>query len=288
MMDPSAFRNNRPLLGRNESNNMKRRDFIKTSLAAGSLLGMGQVANAATTVPKTKGRTPEYYEWRTYLLKTPAQKDRVDEYFKQAFIPALNRLGCKPIGVFTEQNTKEITKLYALITYPSLEVFGSVTARLAKDEAYQKAGANYLQATKADPAYARIESSFMVAFTGMPRIELAPFSTEKKPRMFEIRIYEAHSEVKCQKKVEMFNIGEMQVMRETGLAPVFYGYTLLGAKVPNMTYMLSAENQDEHKKHWATFGAHPEWTRLKGLPEYADTVSNITNIFLVPTTASQI
>ena len=243
-------------------------------------------------VPNTGAAEPgaaqEYLEWRTYQLKTPAQKDRVDEYLRNAYIPALNRLGCKPVGAFIVKDAAEITALHVLIPYPSLTVFGGVAAALAGDAAYQKAADAYLQAPKADPAYARMESSLMLAFAGMPKIELQPFSTEKKPRMFELRIYEAHSEFKCQKKVEMFNKGEMQVMRDTGLGPVFFGHTLIGAKSPNMTYMLSAGSKEDHEKHWKAFGGHAEWKRLSKLPEYADTVSNITNIFLIPTGYSQI
>lgn len=267
-------------------------------------------------VPNTGAAEPgaaqEYLEWRTYQLKTPVQKERVDEYLRNAYIPALNRLGCKPVGAFIVKDAGattgvqvlfsggkvkavsevkdagEITELHVLIPYPSLTVFGGVAAALAGDEAYQKAADAYLQALKADPAYARMESSLMLAFAGMPKIELQPFSTEQKPRMFELRIYEAHSEFKCQKKVEMFNKGEMQVMRDTGLGPVFFGHTLIGAKSPNMTYMLSAESKEDHDKHWKAFGGHAEWKRLSKLPEYADTVSNITNIFLIPTGYSQI
>ncbi len=267
---------------------MKRRDFIKTSLTATSLAALNQLNSSAVAAESRRGGRPEYYELRTYHLDAPGQKDLVDSYLEKAAIPAFNRLGCRPVGAFTPLDAQEVTQLHVLIPYPTIQLFGTMTARLAKDAEYQQAATDYLQAPKAKPAYARIESSFMIAFTGMPRIELQPFSVDKKPRMFELRVYEAHSEFKCQKKVQMFNSGEMDVMRQTGMAPVFYGYSLIGTKIPNMTYMLSAENMEEHKKHWSVFGAHPEWKRLQGLAEYADTVSHITNTFLAPTAYSQI
>ena len=86
----------------------------------------------------------------------------------------------------------------------------------------------------------------------------------------------------------MFDTGETQVMRDTGLAPVFFGETLIGPDVPNLTYMLSAANEEEHKAHWKAFMVHPEWQRMKKLPKYKDTVSKITNYFLVPADCSQI
>jgi len=44
------------------------------------------------------------------------------------------------------------------------------------------------------------------------------------------------------------------------------------------------------EKAWATFGADPEWARLKALPGYADAevVSGITATLLRPTDASQL
>src|SRR5882724_8047862 len=103
-----------------------------------------------------------------------------------------------------------------------------------------------------------------------------------------MRHYHSHSEFKALKKVEMFNAGEIEVMRELGLAPVFYGQAFVGHELPHLTYMLSAENADAHKKHWDAFGKHPVWNKLKNDPQYDDTVSKIVNRFLVPTAYSQI
>lgn len=61
-----------------------------------------------------------------------------------------------------------------------------------------------------------------------------------------------------------------------------------GSTVPNLTYMLSAANMEEHKAHWQTFFGHPEWERMKNLPQYKDTVSKINNWFVKPADFSQI
>ena len=50
--------------------------------------------------------------------------------------------------------------------------------------------------------------------------------------------------------------------------------------------MLSADNDPAHKDHWKAFLAHPEWDRIKRLPKYKDTVSNITIIMLSLTMSS--
>ena len=127
-----------------------------------------------------------------------------------------------------------------------------------------------------------------MAFAGQPKLNLPPYSQEKKPRLFEMRTYESYSEQKALKKIEMFNSGEIETMHEVGLAPIFYGQALAGANLPHLTYMLSAEDQKSHDKHWDAFKKHPVWEKLKSDPQYADTVSNITKRILTPTAYSQI
>jgi hypothetical protein len=175
-----------------------------------------------------------------------------------------------------------------LIPYPNIEEYGGATARVNADTEYQSAGAEYLNSPKTHPAFERIDSWLMRAFAGMPKVEAPAYCQQRKPRMFEMRTYESYSELKALKKMEMFNSGEIQLMRDVGLGPIFYGQALIGSNLPHLTYMLSAEDQAAHTKHWDVFKDHPTWIKLKNDPQYADTVSKITNRFLVPTAYSQI
>lgn len=264
---------------------MKRREFIKTSACASVLAGM---SSSLRTSAAEANPSREYYELRIYRLQPDADHALLNGYLERALIPGLNRLGIKPVGAFTEIEPKEGPALFLLIPYPSLSAFSTVSARLEADSEYQKAGAAYLGTPKSNPGFSRIDSSLMLAFSGLPRLELPALSREKKPRIFELRTYESHSEQKAAKKVAMFNSGEIEIMRNVGLGPVFYGQTLIGGGLPHLVYMLSGENRDEHKKHWGAFGSHPAWNKLKNDPQYADTVSKIRNIFLAPADYSQI
>jgi len=241
--------------------------------------------------------TQEYYELRVYHLTSGTNRSLLDGYLSKALIPSLNRLGSRPVGVFVQQErteaargteVRESSAVTVLIPYPSIEAFASCGERLNADAEHQKAGAEYLQVAKADPAFERIESWLLLAFAGMPKVELPAYCRERKPRMFELRTYESHSEVKALKKVEMFNAGEIELMREVELGPIFYGRGLIGSRLPHLTYMLSAESPEAHRQHWDAFRAHPKWDNMKNDPQYADTVSKITNQFLVPTSYSQI
>ena len=176
---------------------MKRREFLTTTVAASTLAGLGTASLTASAAERAGTGGREYYELRVYRLKSGANRDLLDAYVAKAAIPALNRLGVTPVGVFTEIDPKDGPALYVLRTYPSLEVFATATARLSADAEYQKAGAEYLNSPKTNPAFERIDSWLMLAFAGLPKLELPAYCREKKARMFEIRTYESYSELKA-------------------------------------------------------------------------------------------
>jgi hypothetical protein len=122
----------------------------------------------------------------------------------------------------------------------------------------------------------------------MPHLE----TPVKSPgRVFQLRIYESPSIKTGQKKIEMFNdAGEIAIFRRVGLNPVFFGEALIGSKMPNLTYMLGFESNDDLKAAWKRFGGDPDWQRLRGMEEYADKniLSGITNLMLKPAPYSQI
>ena len=265
-------------------------------MAASTIAAVGLKTLSASAAERKTGNQ-EYYELRAYRWKSGGNRAPLESYLEKAAIPALNRLGAKPIGVFMQQERpgsaagteiRDSNALYTLIPYPSVESFATAAARLSEDEEHNKQGAEYLHLPKETPGFDRIDSWLMLAFSGMPKLEQPPYSREKKTRMFELRTYESHSDSKAIKKVQMFNSGEIEVMHEVGLGPIFFGQALIGPGLPHLTYMLSAEDEEAHKKHWGEFGKHPTWNKLKNDPEYADTVSKIKNWFLVPTAYSQI
>jgi len=235
-----------------------------------------------------KSPAQEYYELRAYRLTSDATMPLLDEFLEKAAIPALNRLGIKPVGVFSEVEPKTPPTVFVLIPYANPGQYAGAAQHVAADPDYQKAGAAYLQTPKTNPVYTRIDSWFMLAFAGMPKINLPPYSKERKPRLFEMRTYESYSEAKALKKVAMFNNGEIDAMHEVGLGPIFFAQALTGPNLPHLTYMTSGENMEAHKKHWDAFGKHPKWDELKKDPQYADTVSKMAQWFLTPKPYSQI
>ena len=262
---------------------MKRRAFVKSSLLLTSLSSLMPAVSKASS----KKSKQEFYELRVYTIKNETQEKIIDNYLQAAAIPALNRLGSKNVGVFKELKPEGQTKIFTLIPFASLDDFLKVEEKLVKDAAYQQAGVAYLTAPATEPAYDRIESSLLKAFVHIPKMEVPP----NKPRIFELRRYESASETAGKKKIEMFNeAGEIDIFKRVGMTPVFFGETLIGGMRPNLTYMLTFDDMDEHDRNWKTFGSDPEWKKISSMPEYANAkiVSRITRTFLVPTAFSQV
>lgn len=264
---------------------MKRRSFVKSSILTGISASVLPLSGKASGYLGKASR--DFYELRIYTLKNERQQNLVENYFKDAAIPALNRLGNENIGVFTELEPKGQTRLYILITYSSLDNFLTVWDKLSGDERYLQAGEPYLAASSAEPAYERIESSLLEAFAHAPKLQLQPI----KPRIFELRRYEHATESAGKKKLEMFNdAGEIDIFKRLGFYPVFFGETLIGDSRPNLTYMVTFDDMEAHDKHWQSFGNDPAWKKLSAMPEYADArlVSHISSTFLTPAKFSQI
>jgi hypothetical protein len=229
---------------------------------------------------------PQYYEVRIYATQSAEQQQQVNDYWQKAAVPAFNRMGIQPVGVFNELQDSATNHIYVLIPCDSPEQFAAIPAKLAADADYQQAAAEFLNAPKSNPAYVRFESSLLVAFDGMKRMSLPP--ADKKPNVFELRTYLSSSEGKGLNKIKMFESGEIPLMKEVGLAPIFYGRTIAGLNMPCLVYMTSGENLDAHKQHWKAFSASPVWKQLTGDPQYKDNVSRVISIMLKRTAASQI
>ena len=74
------------------------------------------------------------------------------------------------------------------------------------------------------------------------------------------------------------------------MTPVFFGETIVGPKMPNLTYMLAFDSLAAREKRWAAFSKDPEWRKMRSQPGVSDAgiVCNISNCILRPLPASDI
>jgi hypothetical protein len=274
---------------------MKRRSFLKTSLAV-SASATAAVASRVSAAPAAGAR--EYYELRSYRLKPGAPRALLESYLEKALLPALDQRGIKHTGVFTEldvnknagtSTAKPDTPVWVLIPHANLDSFARVSADLNNDPAVLKAGTDYLQVKKATPAFDRLDTWLLLAFKSMPKMEVPAFVRSRVPtRVFEMRDYESHSEVKALIKMAMFNEGETEIMRSLGMSPLFFGQALAGPNLPHLRYITCGSDLASHLANWKKFGPDPRWVKMKEMPKYADSTSKNTARFLAPTSYSQI
>jgi hypothetical protein len=259
---------------------MTRRAFLPA--AAASTLAAGNAAAADTA-------KNAILELRRIQLRNNAdnQRRRNDDFLKQQ-VAALQRAGAGPTGVFASNIAPDGPFLLVLANYASLSAMEQIHAKLATDAEYQKAADAY----NALPGlnYERMESSLLRAFDGYPNVVPPPNDGKRPARLFEFRQYESNNMATLKRKVKMFNDGEIGAFQRAGGQPVFFGETIVGARQPNLTYMLSYEDLAGRDKVWKAFGADPEWQKLRAMPGLSDAeiVSNITNFLVSPLPFSQI
>jgi hypothetical protein len=265
---------------------MQRRRFLASSVAASALAVTAGVSAEISAPPP--GR--EFYQLRRYLLRSGPQTKLTESYFSDALIPALAGMGMGPVGAFHLDFGPETPVFYLLIPGPSAEVLAELDLRLAEDAAFLKAAEPFWNATAASPAFERVESSLLAAFAGWPKITPPPGAATKGKRIFQLRTYESPSYGEHVRKVEMFHSGEFGIFVKAGCKPVFFGDTLVGSRLPNLTYMLSFQDQQELEAGWKAFSNDADWKRLSASPRYAydQIVTNITNLILSPLSCSQI
>lgn len=235
----------------------------------------------------------DFYQIKIYHLKTAEQESRVDQFLKDAYLPALHRAGISSVGVFKpivdDSKAGEEKLIYVLIPFTSHDDFFKLDAKLNKDQKYQQNGADYLDAKHNDPPYNRLETILLNAFEKNPRFGLPNLSAVKKDRVYELRSYEGPTENISTNKIDMFNSGdEVGLFKRLGFNAVFYGQVVAGSSMPNLMYMTTFENRADRDKHWDAFGKDDYWKKLSAMPEYQNNVSKGNTWFLYPTDYSDI
>ncbi|HET7000376.1 MAG TPA: NIPSNAP family protein [Puia sp.] len=217
----------------------------------------------------------DIYELLVYKLKTADQITATDNYLKDAYIPAMHRLGIRQIGVFKPManDTSEIKKIIVLVQYISLDVWQRTKTNILNDAVYTAAAKPFRDADTANLPFARVESTIMEAFPDAPK--LIPTTLISNPdAIYELRSYESPTEELHRIKVNMFNTGgEVALFKRLDFQAVFYSDVLSGGRMPNLIYMVAFANTAAREEHWKAFGSSPEWKKISVDPIYRNNVS---------------
>ncbi|MBT33287.1 MAG: NIPSNAP family containing protein [Thalassobius sp.] len=233
----------------------------------------------------------DFYQIKVYHLQSDKQVETLDNYLKNAYIPALHRQGIKHVGVFkpvkTEDNADKL--VYVFIPFQSSKEFFQLDAKLDQDQAYLKAGSDYIDAAHDNVPFTRIETILINAFEDSPNYKTPNLTSSSKDRIYELRSYEGPTEKLYKNKVKMFNDGdEIGLFKRLDFNAIFYGEVIAGSRMPNLMYMTSFENMEARDAHWKTFGGDAYWKELSSKAEYQNNVSKADIILLHQTDYSDL
>lgn len=261
---------------------MQRRQFLSAAALAGAGASAAEAAHH-----EEQNQVIAIHQF--YLRNSrEMQANRLREAFEKEHLPACKRNDIGPAGYFQVTLGPDTPRMLLITPYDSMADYETKLARLQGDKGWKKFVGSTAGGT--DPLYVRMEASLLRAFDGMKKLEVPTKKDGGGSHHFDLRTYEAETLGDLESKVSMFNQEEIGIFRKVGVNPVFFGTTVFGRNMPNLTYMVCYDDMDARDAAWKKFAADPDWKRISGKPEWknAEVVSNITNTFLRALPFSQI
>jgi hypothetical protein len=257
---------------------MRRRNFLATTPLITTMSAQEQT------------KTPAIIELRYFRVRnaTDNPRPKLAEFLGKTVAPAMGRLGCGPVGLFSNLIAADGPVLLLVAQHASIAAFEQCWQKLNYDEEVG-AGARTLLAAAALP-FQRMEVQLLRGFPGFPAIEVPATAEKRAPRVFELRTYESNTPATLARKIKMFEDGEIDIFRKSGLTPVFFGETIVGPKMPNLTYMVAVDSLAARETNWRAFATSAEWKKMSSTPGLSDgeIVCNISNAIFNPLAGSQL
>src|SRR5258708_11492032 len=180
-----------------------------------SAAGMG-AASAAESRQKRSIFELRYSQLRN---SSDMQMQRLSDFLKQTWMPAMDRAGGSARGVFTNFIAPSGPFLLTLTSFSSLGALETATEKLSSDKQYID-GREQINA-KPGLSYTRMEASLLRPFPSIPAVEVPPTGANRATRIFELRTYESNNLTTLARKIKMFGDGEIGIFRRNGITPVF-------------------------------------------------------------------
>jgi hypothetical protein len=271
---------------------MQRREFLASSLVASGLAA--EVSARSAQAQQTEKRSPLFIQVRHYMLGPVGNAKLCDDFFRDALIPAANRLGISPVGVFNGWFGPDTATKWVLLVGPSLETVATLETHLSRDPEYMKTAAPFLNAPVAQPPFSRMESSLLQTLPELPGVAVPAALAKAEKRIYELRTYVQPTYLSHDLKADLFQAGgEAESLNKAGLNGVFFAENLIGSGIPGsslpgITYMWAYASLADRQKGEEVWGASPETHAVMGNPKYAGVPSVISNIILRPAPYSQL
>lgn len=224
--------------------------------------------------------SPQIYEWRIYTIAPGSDGSLLDSFVSDALIPAYGRHGIE-VGAFASAD--EYPEFpngarYIFIAWPDMSTYLRVSRSVRENADFLAAGKSYFDVSASELVYTSLETYLCEAFDVIPTMRRP--SSERG--LFEFRVYRSPNMEANERKIKMFEHGEIAVFDATGINVVCFGRTLAGPRMPSLVYLTWHKDPVTRHKAWDRFGKHPEWIRMRVLPEYANTATDNLVRLLTP------
>ena len=233
---------------------MNRRAFVRTLGAAAPLAAL---AGGAARAQQPAGRT-RFYRLQHMYLRQGDQGGRINQFLSSQMPLLLKNI--PHVGVFNTLIGPHNPTIMVLTGYSSFAEMEVVDARLGRDSAYQAALAEMEKGS--EPPYDSASLVLLRATDFSP--EIVPLAEKPKvPRIFEVRVYHAPTELQLRYLHERFGGAEIPIFHRSGVHPILYADTIIGPDMPNLTYVIPFASLADREKAWDAFGADPDWAKAR-------------------------
>jgi hypothetical protein len=252
---------------------MNRRHFA-TNLAAG-LAGLAAAAERTDAAGEARRNT--VYLLESLRLQQGSQRNRLDEFYTGAMLPALNKLKAAPPLVMEAVIGPHTPEMLLVLGCSTMTDLMDVLTKLAADPAVAKAVVK-LESGPESPYDSRQMTVVGAAPYSPPSLPDAPSDKTAARRYFELRVYHASSSTILRALHERFAGPETKIFARSGIHPVLYGTTMFGGDMPNLTYLIPFDSLGAREKAWDTFNADPEWLKVREESNKNGQLVSISNI----------
>lgn len=201
-------------------------------------------------IAKDAAPSTKCYELRTYHVNK-GRMETLNTLFKDHFVDLWTKHGIEKVGYWT---TKDKDLLIYMLAFPSRDAAKTMWENFYADPIFKK---EIKAAQKGGKLLSKVESVYMMPTDYSPAIKA---STEKTPRLFELRTYTTNTG-KLKDLNSRFRDHTKSLFTNHGLNQFGYWTPMdddKGAK-NKMIYILTHKDEASRKANFKAFGKDPKW-----------------------------
>lgn len=230
---------------------------------------LGGVASMAAAAPP-EGKKTRYYLIENYYLRHSTQLARINEFMSSGYLPAV---GPGPKIFLEALVAPHMPQFMVVHGIESMEGYTELRAKVLANPEFRKTFIAWESGP--EPPYEHMSQTLIRATDYSPEISLTP----KAGRVFELRVYHSPTRKQLAALHQRFAGPEIKIFHRVGVHPILYGETVFGANMPNLTYLTPFDGLGAREKAWDTFGADPEWIKVR--KESVDASGQIASVIQI-------